>query len=164
MQKIKRRPHSSLAKTAFITSQGLYCYKVMTFGLKNTGATYQRLVKCMFSQQIGINVEVYVDDMLVKSNDEVDHLDDLRETFNTLRKYKMKLNPTKCVFAISSGKFLGFMISQRGIEANPDKIKATLEIKSVKTMKEVHNLMGKVAALNRFASRETEKCLPFFKV
>ena len=106
MQKIKRRPHSSLAKTAFITSQGLYCYKVMTFGLKNTGATYQRLVKCMFSQQIGINVEVYVDDMLVKSNDEVDHLDDLRETFNTLRKYKMKLNPTKCVFAISSGKFL----------------------------------------------------------
>ena len=94
----------------------------MPFGLKNTGATYQRLVNHMFRPQIGRNVEVYVDDMLVKSVDEGSHLDDLQETFETLRRYKMKLNPSKCAFGVSSGKFLGFMVSQRGIEANPDKI------------------------------------------
>ena len=77
----------------------------------------------MFSHQIGGNVEVYVDDMLVKSNDEANHLDDLKETFSTLRKYSMKLNPAKCVFAIASRKFLGFIVSQRGIEPNPEKVK-----------------------------------------
>ena len=80
----------------------------------------------MFSHQIGRNVEVYINDILVKSNDEADHLDDLRETFDTLHKYKVKQNPTKCVFAVSSGKFLGFMVSQQGIEANLDKIKAMM--------------------------------------
>ena len=82
-------------------------------------------------------MKVYVDDILVKTNDEIDHLDNLRKTFNTLRKYKMKLNPMKCVFTVSSGKFLGFMVSQWGIEGNPDKIKTIMEIKSPKTMKEV---------------------------
>nr|XP_023870391.1 uncharacterized protein LOC111982992 [Quercus suber] len=109
-------------KTSFITSQGLFCYKVIPFGLKNAGATYQRLVNHMFRPQIGRNVEVYVDDMLVKSLDEGSHLDDLQETFETLRRYKMKLNSSKCAFGVSSGKFLGFMVSERGIEANPDKI------------------------------------------
>ena len=85
----------------------------MPFGLKNAGATYQRLVNHMFRPQIGRNVEVYVDDMLVKSIDEGSHLDDLQETFETLRRYKMKLNPSKCAFGVSSGKFLGFMVSQR---------------------------------------------------
>ena len=93
-------------KTSFVTSQELYCYKVMPFGLKNIGATYQRLVNCMFSHQIGRNVEVYVDDMLVKSKDKANHLDDLKETFNTLRKYNMKLNHAKCVFAVVSGNSL----------------------------------------------------------
>ena len=90
----------------------------------------------MFSQQIGRNVEVYVDDMLVKSRDEADHLDDLKETFDTLCKYKMKLNPTKCVFVVALGKFLGFMVSQRGIEANPNKVKAIIGIKSPRIVKE----------------------------
>ena len=98
-------------KTAFVTSQGLYCYRVMPFGLKNAGATYQRLVNQMFKKQIGRNVEVYIDEMLVKSRKEEDHLDDLRETFNTLRQYNMKLNPSKCAFRVSSGKFLGFIVS-----------------------------------------------------
>ena len=84
----------------------------MPFGLKNARATYQRLMNRMFSHQIGRNVEVYVDDMLVKSKDEANHLDDLKETFGTLRKYNMKLNPAKCVFVVTSGKFLGFMVSQ----------------------------------------------------
>ena len=124
-------------KTSFVTSQGLYCYKVMPFGLKNAGATYQRLVNRMFSHQIGRNVEVYVDDVLVKSKDEANHLDNLKETFSTLRKYNMKLNPGKCVFTLTSGKFLGFMVSQRGIEANLDKVKVIIEVKSPKTVKEV---------------------------
>ena len=97
--------------TAFITSQGLYCHRVMAFDLKNTGATFQRLVNQMFSKQIGRNVEVYVDDMLIKSKEEEDHLDDLKETFNTLRQYSMKLNPSKCAFGVSSGKVLDFMVS-----------------------------------------------------
>ena len=98
-------------KTAFITSQGLYCYKVMPFELKNAGATYQRLVNKMFNRQIGRNMEVYVDDILVKSKEELAHLDDLRETFATLKQYQMKLNPSKCVFGVASSKFLGFMVS-----------------------------------------------------
>ena len=91
----------------------------------------------MFSHQIGRNVEVYIDDMLVKSRDEANHLDDLKETFSTLCKYNMKLNLTKCVFAITSGKFLGFMMSQRGIESNLNRVKAIIEVKSPKTVKEV---------------------------
>ena len=94
-----------------MTSQGLFCYKVMPFGLKNAGATYQRLINKMFVQQIGRNVQVYVDDMLVKSRREEDHLEDLKETFNTLRSYNMKLNLGKCAFGVTVGKFLGFMVS-----------------------------------------------------
>ena len=113
-------------KIAFVTNQGLYCYKVMPFGLKNAGAMYQRLVNQMFKKQIGKNVEVYVNDMLVKSKEEEDHLDDLKDTFNTLRQYSMKLNPSKCAFGVSLGKFLGFIVSQKGIEANPEKVRAIL--------------------------------------
>ena len=93
-------------------------------------------------------MEVYVDDMLVKSKDKANHLDDLKETFSTLRKYNMKLNPAKCVFVVALGKFLGFMVSQQGIEANPEKVKEIIEVKSPKTVKEVQSLIGKVAALN----------------
>jgi BarA-like signal transduction histidine kinase len=150
-------------KTAFITSRGLFCYKAMPFGLKNTGATYQKLVNKMFHDQIGRNVEVYVDDMLVKRKKDENHLADLKETFQALRRYNMKLNPAKCVFGVSSGKFLGFMVLQHGIEANPDKIKAILEMSPPKTVKEVQSLTGKAAALNRFVSRSTDKCLPFFR-
>ena len=109
-------------------------------------------------------MEVYVDDMLVKSLDEGSHLDDLQETFETLRRYKMKLNPSKCAFGVSSGKFLGFMVSQRRIEANPDKIQTILNMEPPKNIREVQSLTGRVAALNRFVSKATDKCLPFFKV
>ena len=124
-------------KTSFITSQGLYCYKVMPFGLKNAGATYQRLINKMFSKQIGRNMEVYVDDMLIKSKEELAHLDDLKETFTTLKQYQMKLNPAKCVFGVASGKFLCFMVSQRGIEANLEKVQEIINMTSPKTVKEV---------------------------
>ena len=98
-------------RTSFVTSQGLFYYKVMPFRLKNAGETYQRLMNKMFTHQIGRNVQVYVDDMLVKNLCENDHLNDLQETFDTLRSYNMKLNPSKCVFRVTTGKFLGFMVS-----------------------------------------------------
>ena len=122
-------------KTFFITSQGLFCYKVMPFGWKNARATYQRLVNHMFHLQIGKNVEVYMDDMLVKSAKKAQHLDNLQETFDMLRRYNMKLNLSKCTFGVSLGKFLGFMVSQRGIEANPDKIQAILSMELPKNVK-----------------------------
>ena len=109
-------------------------------------------------------MEVYVDDMLMESQDEEIHLDDLQETFDTLRQYNMKLNPNKCAFGVSSGNFLGFMVSHRGIEANPDKIRAILDMKPPQNIKEVQSLTGRVAALNRFVSKATNKCLPFFRI
>jgi hypothetical protein len=151
-------------KTAFITDRGLYCYKVMPFGLKNAGATYQRLVNKMFQAQIGRNMEVYVDDMLVKSAESIAHINDLHEAFGTLKQYGMKLNPAKCAFGVSSGKFLGYMVSSRGIEANPEKIQAVLEMQSPKSTKQLQQLTGRLAALNRFISRSTNKCLHFFKI
>ena len=135
----------------------------MPFGLKNAGATYQRLVNRMFNKQIGRNMEVYVDDMLIKSKEELAHLDDLKETFTSLKKYQMKLNLSKCVFGVASGKFLGFMVSQRVIEANLEKVQAIINMASPRTVKEVQKLTGRIAALNRFVSRATDKCLPFFK-
>lgn len=114
---------SNQEKTLFVTGHGLFCYKVMPFRLKNAGATYQRLVNKMSPPpQIKWNVEVYVDNMLVKGKKENHHLDDLQETFETLRLYNMKLNPSKYVFEVSLGKFLGFMVSQTGVKANPNKI------------------------------------------
>ena len=117
----------------------------------------------MFNKQIGRNVEVYVDDMLIKSKREENHLDDFKETFNTFKQYSMKLNLSKCAIGVSFGKFLGFMVSQRGIEANPEKVRAILEMSSPKTIKEVQSLIGRVAALNRFVSKAIDKCIPFFK-
>ena len=110
----------------------------MSFRLKNAGATYQKLVNKMFDRQIRRNMEVYVDDILIKSKEEDTHLDDLKETFTTtLRQYQIRLNPSKCTFGVSLGKFLRFMVSQQGIEANSEKIRAILEMTSPKTMKEV---------------------------
>ncbi|XP_012846973.1 PREDICTED: uncharacterized protein LOC105966948 [Erythranthe guttata] len=151
-------------KASFITDQGIYCYKVMPFGLKNAGATYQRLVNTMFADLIGRNMEVYIDDMLVKSAKAENHLKDLEECFAILREYKMKLNPSKCSFGLKSGKFLGYMISQRGIEANPAKIDALINMAQPKSIKNVQQLNGCLAALNRFISRSADKGLPFFRV
>ncbi|CAL2254891.1 unnamed protein product [Prunus armeniaca] len=149
--------------TAFITDRGLYCYNVMPFGLKNAGATYQRLVNRIFAKYIGGIMEVYVDDMLVKSRTAGDHLENLALMFGILKDYRMRLNPAKCAFGVSSGKFLGFMISQRGIEANPEKIKAIIDMETPKTQKDIQSLTGRVAALTRFISKATDKCVPFFK-
>ncbi|KAM1532602.1 hypothetical protein ACFX10_006605 [Malus domestica] len=149
--------------TAFTTDRGLYCYKVMPFGLKNAGATYQRLVNSMFVEHIGKSMEVYVDDMLVKSKHADQHITNLSETFTILKRYQMRLNLNKCAFGVGSGKFLDFMISQRGIEANPEKIKAILDMRELVTSKDIQSLTGKVVALTRFISKATDRCAPFFK-
>ena len=151
-------------KTSFVTAQGTYCYRVMPFGLKNAGATYQRLVNRMFQKQIGTTMEVYIDDMLVKSITAGLHIAHLSETFQILRDYNMKLNPAKCAFGVSAGKFLGFIVNHRGIEANPDKIKALLDMPSPSGIKEVQRLTGRIAALSRFVSRASDKFQPFFQV
>jgi hypothetical protein len=110
--------HSDQEKTAFITPKGVYCYRVMPFGLKNAGATYQRMVTGMFGHLIGNTVEAYIDDMLIKSKKKTSHVEDLREVLEILRATKLRLNATKCLFGASSGKFLGHMISYNGVEAN----------------------------------------------
>ena len=124
-------------KTAFITPHELYCYNVMPFGLKNAGATYQRLVIKIFRPLIGKTMEVYIDDMLVKTREHPDHTKHLQETFNLLRTNGMKVNPLKCAFGVSSGKFLGFMVTQRGIEANPIQLRAIMESQPPTTRKGV---------------------------
>ena len=151
-------------KTSFVTAQGTYCYSVMPFGLKNAGATYQRLVNRMFHKQIGTTTEVYIDDMLVKSTTAEFHIAHLFEAFQILRNYNMKLNPAKCAFGVSAGKFLGFIVNRRGIEANPNKIKAVLDMPSPSGIKEVQRLTGRIAALSRFVSKASDKCQPFFQV
>ena len=151
-------------KTSFVTAQGTYCYQVMPFGLKNAGATYQRLVNRMFQKQIGVTMEVYIDDMLVNSTTAELHIAHLSEAFQILRKYNMKLNPAKCAFGVSAGKFLGFIVNHWGIEANPDKIKAVLDMPSPSGIKEVQRLTGRITALSRFVSIASDKCQPFFQV
>ena len=151
-------------KTSFVTVQGTYCYRVMPFRLKNAGATYHKLVNRMFQKQIGATMEVYIDDMLVKSTTAGPHIAHLSEAFQILRNYNMKLNPAKCAFGVSADKFLGFIVNHKGIEANPDKIKAVLDMPSPLGIKEVQRLTGRIAALSRFVSRASDKCQPFFQV
>ena len=114
-------------KKAFITPHGLFCYNVMSFGLKNVRATYQRLVTKMFKPLLSKTMEVYIDDKFVKSKQRPDHITQLQEAFDLLKAYDMKLNPLKCAFEVSTGRFLGFMVTQRGIEANPAQLKAILD-------------------------------------
>ena len=112
-------------KTAFITPFGVFCYNTMPFGLKNAGATYQRCMQACLKDQIGRNVQVYVDDIVIKTKEARTLIDDLRETFDNLDRYRIKLNPEKCAFGVPSGQLLGYFISQRGIEVNPKKIRAS---------------------------------------
>jgi hypothetical protein len=116
-------------KTAFITPLGAYCYTSMTFGLKNAGATYQRCMNSCLESQIGRNVHVYIDDVVVKSTRQTDLVSDLAETFANLRRYKIKLNPLKCTFGVPSGQLLGYVVSKRGIEPNPEKTLAVMRTK-----------------------------------
>ena len=149
-------------KTAFVTSIGNYHYKVVSFGLKNVGSTYQKMMTRMFEPQLGKSIEIYVDDMVVKSKVVSKHLGDLSSTFDVLRKHKLCLIASKCSFGVGSGKFLGYMVTHRGIEVNPDQIKAINDLKLPQNAKEVQKLTGMIVALNRFISRSADRCRPFY--
>ena len=111
-------------KTIFITQWGTFCYKVMTFGLKNASATYQRAMVALFHDLVHHDIEVYIDDIIARSQNEEEHLDHLHKPFKRLKKYKLKLNPNKCTFGVRSGKLLGFVVSGKGIKVDPAKVKA----------------------------------------
>ena len=149
-------------KTAFVTPTGNYHYKVMPFGLKNVGSTYQRMMTRMFDPQLGKNIEIYVDDMVVKSKMVTEHLEDLGDIFDVLRRHKLRLNASKCSFGVGSNKFLGYMVTHRGIKVNPDQIKAINDLKPPRNAKEVQKLTGMIATLNRFISRSADRCRPFY--
>ena len=144
-------------KTAFVTPLGNYHYKVIHFGLKNAGSTYQRMMTKMFEPQLGKSVEVYIDDMVVKSKLVSEHLTDLVNIFEILRRHKLHLNATKCSFRVGSGKFLGYMVTHRGIKVNSDQIRAINSLQPPRNPKEVQKLTGMMAALNRFISRSAKK-------
>nr|KYP55248.1 Retrovirus-related Pol polyprotein from transposon 297 family [Cajanus cajan] len=121
-----------------------------------------RLMDKVFHQQIGRNMEVYVDDMVVKTTSAIDHATDIAEVFAQVRKHNMRLNPEKCVFGVQGGKFLGFMITSRGIEVNPEKCKAIIQMQSPQTVKEVQRLAGRLVSLSRFIPKLAEKAGPIF--
>ena len=151
-------------KIAFITPHGLYCNKVMSFGLKNARATYQRLMTKIFKPLIGHTVEVYIDDIIVKIKTKDEHDQHLEEVLRLLSKYDMKLNPSKCAFRVSASNFLGFMITQMRIEVNPDQIKVVMETSAPSSKKELQRLTGRLVALGRFIAQFTDKLRLFFLV
>ena len=146
---IKMAPEDK-AKTTFVTPWGTYCYKVMPFDLKNAGATYQRAMVALFHDMMHKEIEVYVDDMIAKSKKGEDHVKVLRKLFERLRKYELKLNPAKCSFGVKFEKLLGFMVSNRGIEVDHDKVRAIQSIPSPKTKKEVRGFLGRLNYIARF--------------
>ena len=146
----------------FVTPIGNYHYKVMPFDLKNAGSTYQRMMTKMFEPQLGRNIEVYIDGMVVKSKVVSEHVENLTSIFGILRKHKLRLNASKCSFGVGSRKFLGYMVTHRGIEVNLDQIKAINDLQAPRNPKEVQKLTGMTAALNQFISRSVDRCRPFF--
>jgi hypothetical protein len=149
-------------ETSFITPSGTYCYLRMPEGLKNAGGSFSRMTAKVLHSQIGRNVLTYVDDIIVKSTKQQNHIADLQETFANFRQAGLKLNPEKCVFGVKKGKFLGCLVSTKGIEAN--KIEAILWMEPPSTKKGAQRLTGRLASLNRFISRSAERNLPFFEV
>jgi hypothetical protein len=149
-------------KTAFIMPFSCFCYTAMTFGLLNAGATYQRCMQECLASQVGRNIHVYIDDVVVKSKHQGDLLADLTETFTNLRKYNIKLNPHKCTFGVLSGQQLGYVVSKRGIEANPKKIDAIRRLRNPECLLDVQKLTGRVAALSRFIPKLGGKAMPLY--
>ncbi|XP_057250646.1 transposon Tf2-1 polyprotein [Beta vulgaris subsp. vulgaris] len=147
--------------TAFRTPKGIFCYKVMPFGLKNAGATYQRAMQKIFEDMMHKTVECYVDDLVVKSKKRGDHLLHLRNVFEKLRRYQLKMNPMKCAFGVTSGKFLGFVVRHRGIEIDQSKIIAIQDMPPPRNLRELRGLQGRLAYIRRFISNLAGRCHPF---
>jgi hypothetical protein len=151
-------------KTSFITPGGTYCYLRMSDGLKNARGSFSRMTAKVLHSQIGRNVLTYVDDIIVKGTKQENHIADLQETFANFRQADLKLNPGKCVFGVKKGKFLGCLVSTKGIEADPSKIEAILRMEPPNSKKGAQRLAGRLASLNRFISRSAERNLPFFEI
>ena len=151
-------------KTSFITPCGVFCYVCMPLCLKNVSATFQRLMHTALGAQMGRNAEAYVDDIVIKTRQEHTLIADLEENFASICKVNVKLNPDKCVFGVPSSKLLGFLVSHRSIEANPDKVKAIEEMDPPRRLKDMQRLTGCMAPLGRFISRLGDKALPFFEI
>ena len=134
----------------------------MPFDLKNVGSIYQRMMTKMFKPQLGRSIEVYIDDMVVKSKVVSEHMEDLTNIFEILREHKLHLNASKCSFGVGLGRFLGYMTTHRGIEVNPDQIKAINNLQPPRNPKKVQKLTGMMVALNRFMSKLVNRCRPFF--
>ncbi|KAL0298017.1 UNVERIFIED_CONTAM: Transposon Tf2-12 polyprotein [Sesamum calycinum] len=150
--------------TAFRTPKGIYCYKVMPFGLKNAGATYQRAMQKIFDDMLHKNIKCYVDDLVVKSKKQENYFHNLRKVFQCLRRYQLKMNPSKCAFGVTSGKFLGFIVCQQGIEIEQAKIDAILRMPEPRNIHELKSLQGKLAYLRRFISNLAGRCQPFSRL
>jgi hypothetical protein len=150
--------------TAFVTVDGLYCYVVMPYGLKNALPTFVWAMSKTFRDLIRDRIEIYVDDIMVKTKRGSTLVEDLTMVFDKLQATRTKLNPDKCVFGVSARKLLGFLVLHRGIEANPEKIKAIEAMRPPARIKDVQKLTGSLAALSRFISRLAERALPFFKL
>jgi hypothetical protein len=150
--------------TAFVTVDGLYCYIVMPYGLLNALPTFARAMNITLGELVREIVEVYVDDIVVKTRESNSLLENLAQVFDKLRATSTKLNPEKCVIDVSAGKLLGFLVSHRGIEANPNKVWAIEAMRPPACLKDVQRLTGSLAALSRFISRLVERALPFFKL
>ena len=140
-------------KTSFISPEANYHYTVNSFGFKNVRATYQRTMTRMFRKKIGNMVEVYIDDMVVKSKEDQRHVSDLANIFEVLKRHKLRLNADKCVFGVEAGKFLRYMITHRRIKVNPDQRSTIEQLKPLSSPKEVQVLTGMLATLNRFVSK-----------
>lgn len=153
-----------MPKTSFITPWGTFCYQAMPFGLKNAGATYQRAATTILHDLIHDTVEVYVDDMIVKSHDRGEHISALKSFFDRIRKYNLRLNPQKCVFGVTSGKLLGFIVSKDGIKVDSDKVKAIQELPPPRTEKEIRGFLGRIQYISRFISQLSTRCEPIFKL
>jgi hypothetical protein len=151
------------ASTSFITPFGTYCFIRMPEGLKNAGSTFSCLTKRVLESQVGHNIFTYVDDIVFASKNKEDHLADLAETFANMRDARLRLNPEKCVFGVHQGKILGYLVSHQGIEANPTKIQAIINMTPPQSARDVQRLTGRLAALNRFISKSAECSLPFLK-
>jgi hypothetical protein len=149
--------------TSFITPFGTYHYQMMPFGLKNAGATFQQCMRHVFGELIGNIIEAYVDDIIVKSKKTGDLVPDLTEVFAKLRQHRVKLNPEKCIFGIPRGMLLDFVMSERGIEANPEKISTIMDMGPIKNLKGVQRVMGCLTALSHFIRRLGERSLPLYK-
>ena len=133
-----------MEKTSFITEWGTYCYRVIPFGLKNTGATYHKAATTLFHDMMHRDVEVYVDDMIVKSRDRADHLAVLERFFEKIKQFKWRLNPNKCTFGVTFRKLLGCMVNERGIEVDPDKIRVILDMSAPRIERKIRVFFGRL--------------------